>query len=398
MFSSSRRLDAVQEPIIPVVARMVRQYPGTITLGQGVVHYSPPDAAIEAARRFGNEPVQHRYGSAQGQPDLLEQIRHKLQTDNGLRLTDDWRVMVTAGANMAFLNALLAIADPGDEIILPLPYYFNQEMAARMIGCVPVGVATRPDFHLDLDALRSAITPQTRAIVTVSPNNPTGAVYSESDLRFVNALCRDHGLFHVCDEAYEYFTWDGLRHFSPASIEGAESHTIALYSLSKAYGMASWRIGYMVYPAQLESAVLKVHDTNLICAPGISQTVASVAMAAGKDWCRPYLENLEKVRDMVLEELQAVHHACGPLRSEGAFYALLRVDSRLDSLTLVERLIRDYGVAVIPGKAFGLDDGCYLRVAYGALEEATARAGIRRLTRGLNEMDLGERIGYPANH
>ena len=119
--------------------------------------------------------------------------------------------MVTAGSNMAFLNSVLALADPGDEFILPMPYYFNQEMAIRMAGCVPVPVAVRDDWQLDVPALAAAITPRTRAIVTVSPNNPTGAVYHEADLRAVNALCARHGLYHFSDEAYEYFTYDGRR-------------------------------------------------------------------------------------------------------------------------------------------------------------------------------------------
>ena len=191
----------IQDPIIPVIARLVRQHPGTLSLGQGVVHYGPPRAALDAVRRFGDLPEEHLYGPVQGQPELLEEIARKLAADNKVMLGSGQSLMVTAGSNMAFLNAILAIADPGDEILLPLPWYFNQEMAIRMIGCIPVGVPTDDRYQLELDALRAAITPRTRAIVTVSPNNPTGAVYPESDLRAVNALCSEHGLYHISDEA-----------------------------------------------------------------------------------------------------------------------------------------------------------------------------------------------------
>jgi aspartate/methionine/tyrosine aminotransferase len=373
----------VQSPIIPVIAGWVRQHPGTLSLGQGVVYYGPPQAALAAARAFGHQPVEHLYGPVQGQPDLLAAIARKLAEDNGVTVGASRRVMVTAGSNMAFLNAILAIADPGDEVLLPLPWYFNQEMAIRMIGCEPVGVPTGADFQLDIEALRAAITPRTRAIVTVSPNNPSGAVYPEADLRAVNTLCRKHGLYHISDEAYDYFTWDGARHFSPAAIEGAEWHTIALYSLSKAYGFASWRIGYVVFPAHLEEALLKVQDTNLICAPGISQVAATAALGVGRAHVAEHLPVMAAVRELVFDELEALSSFSRIPRAKGAFYALLEVDSPLDSLTVAERLIREHGVAVIPGNAFGLEHGCTLRIAYGALQPATAGEALRRLTAGL---------------
>jgi aspartate/methionine/tyrosine aminotransferase len=374
---------AVQAPIIPVIAGLVRQHPGTLSLGQGVVHYGPPRAAMEAARAFGDLPGEHLYGPVHGQPELLEAIARKLAADNCVMLGSGQSLLVTAGSNMAFLNAILAIADPGDEILLPLPWYFNQEMAIRMIGCIPVGVHTDDHHQLQMDALRDAITPRTRAIVTISPNNPTGAVYLEAGLRAVNALCAEHGLYHISDEAYEYFVWDGARHFSPASIEGSEAHTIALYSLSKAYGFASWRIGYMVIPQHLNEAMLKVQDTNLICAPRISQVAATAALGAGKSWCAGHLPALARVREGVLEALDAVRNFCQLPEAKGAFYTLLAVDTPLDSQTVAERLIREHGVAVIPGNAFGLEKGCTLRVAYGALEPASTVAAMRRLTAGL---------------
>jgi aspartate/methionine/tyrosine aminotransferase len=377
---------AVQAPIIPVIAELIRQTPGTISLGQGVVHYGPPDAALAAAREFGGRPEQHRYGPVQGMPELLERIERKLTQENSVAVGPGRRLLVTAGANMGFLNALFAIADPGDEVILPLPWYFNQEMAVRMLNCVPVGVATDENFQLSLDAIRAALTPRTRAVVTISPNNPSGAVYPEATLRAVNALCRERGLYHISDEAYEYFTYGAARHFSPAAIEGSEAHTIALHSLSKAYGFASWRIGYQVLPAHLYDSVLKAQDTNLICPALVSQAAAAAALDAGSAYCRSHLEGIGRVRKMVLEELRTVGDICRIPPAEGAFYMLLKVETGLDSLTLAERLIREHGVAVIPGVAFGLAESCYLRVAYGALEPATAEAGIRRLTAGLRAL------------
>jgi aspartate/methionine/tyrosine aminotransferase len=205
------RMQAVQSPIIPVVGELIKSHPGTISLGQGVVHYGPPKEAIEQLNRFLAEPENHKYKLVQGIPPLLEILRAKLESENGIQLGESNALIVTAGGNMAFMNAVLAITDPGDEVILQTPYYFNHEMAIVMAGCQPVLVPTDENYQLRPDAIREGITPRTRAVVTISPNNPTGAVYSEQALREVNAICRDRGICHVHDEAYEYFTYDGAR-------------------------------------------------------------------------------------------------------------------------------------------------------------------------------------------
>src|SRR6187402_3608617 len=224
------RMDAVQTPIIPTIGAMVRSTPGGISLGQGVVHYPPPQAALEAAARAVTEPTTSQYQPAAGIPRLLERITAKLAAENGIHAGRGVRVMVTAGGNMAFCHALDAITQPGDEIIVNTPYYFNHEMAIRIAGCVPVCVPTDERYQPRLDLLRAAITSRTRAIVTVTPNNPTGAVYPEATLRAINALCGERGIYHLCDEPYEYFTYGGARHFSGGSIVGAEAHTISIFS------------------------------------------------------------------------------------------------------------------------------------------------------------------------
>jgi aspartate/methionine/tyrosine aminotransferase len=348
--------------------------------------FGPPPGALARARAFGSEPRHHAYTPGQGLEPLRELIAGKLEVENRTALGPDRAVIVTAGGNMAFLNALFAITDPGDEVILPLPYYFNQEMALRMLNCLPVTVPTDGNHQLDLNRIEAAITPRTRAIVTISPNNPTGAVYPEAHLRQVNRLCRDRGIYHISDEAYENFLYDGARHFSPASIPGSESHTIALYSLSKAYGFASWRIGYMVIPSHLYMSVMKAQDTNLICPPAISQHAAMGALEAGSAYCREQMPTLLRVRSLMLDELRELDAWCEVPRTQGAFYFFLKVDRPIDAMALAERLICEHGVAAVPGNAFGVTDACTLRVSYGALTEDTSREGTRRLVRGLRSL------------
>jgi aspartate/methionine/tyrosine aminotransferase len=377
---------SVQSPIIPVVAEWIRQTPGAISLGQGVVSYGPPPQAIASLQRFLADPENHKYKPVVGLTELLEAFTAKLQTENGVFPGADSCLVITAGGNMAFMNAILAITDPEDEVIVQTPYYFNHEMAITMASCHPVPVPTDENYQLQIDSVRRAITPKTRAVVTVSPNNPTGAVYPEPALREVNALCRERGLYHIHDEAYEYFVYGSARHFSPASIANAAGHTISLYSLSKSYGFASWRIGAMVIPERLLQPVRKIQDTILICAPVVSQFAAVGALQAGAPYCREKLESIRLVRELMLERLGKLGSICEVPPADGAFYFLLRLHTNLPSLELVERLIREHGVAVIPGIAFGLKNGCYLRVAYGALQKETALEGIDRLTRGLTKV------------
>lgn len=381
-WNESDRLRRVQTPVIPVIAALIRENPGTISLGQGVVSYGPPPEAIAQISQFLQDPENHKYKPVQGLPQLVEVLQRKLSTENGIDVAGR-RIFVTAGGNLAFTNALLAIADPGDEVILQVPYYFNHEMAVTMASCRPVLVPTDAKYQLRPDLIAQAITPKTKAVVTISPNNPSGAVYPESALRAVNELCRVHGLYHIHDEAYEYFTYGSARHFSPASIADSADHTISLFSLSKAYGFASWRIGYMVVPEHLISAVNKIQDTILICAPVISQYAAIGALTAGRAYCREKLSSLNEIRDQVLLKLQTISDLCEVPPADGAFYFLLRVKSDFDPVVLAQRLVREHKVAVIPGNAFGFEHGCYLRVSYGALTLANAEEGVARLVTGI---------------
>src|SRR5215475_12214073 len=301
MAQESLRLRMMQSPIIPVVGELIRNHPGVISLGQGVVSYPPPRQAFDQIAEFLANPELHKYQAVYGVPQLLELIEAKLRDENGIDVKSAGqrrRVVVTAGGNMAFVNALLAVAD----------------------------------------------------------------------------------------EAYEYFTYGGAKHFSPGSIEGSGGHTISLYSLSKAYGFASWRIGWMVIPEPLFDAVNKIQDTILICPPVVSQFAAAGAMRVGAGYCRAQVERLASVREMVMGELAALGDYLIVPPADGAFYFFLKLDTEMKPLALVERMIKEHGVAAIPGDAFGMESGCYLRVAYGALRPETVAEGVGRLARGIREI------------
>jgi aspartate/methionine/tyrosine aminotransferase len=386
MKNLSSRMEAVQSPIIPMVSELIQNFPDTISLGQGVVWYPPPPEAVELLAKFLAEPTNHLYKAVEGIPPLLKTLARKLQSFNGIEINQDNCIVVTAGSNMGFMNAILAITSVGDEIILNVPYYFNHEMAITMAGCRPVLVETDERHQLCPDAIARAITAKTRAVVTISPNNPTGAVYSESALRQVSEICRDRGIYHISDEAYEHFTYNGVKHISPGAFTGSTKYTISLYSLSKAYGFASWRIGYMVIPKHLLVAVKKVQDTILICPPVVSQYAALGALQTKTDYLSKNIQAIAQVRELFLESLKDLEGLCTITPTNGAFYFFLKVNTQMHSFELVKRLIQEYRVAVIPGTTFGMNNGCYLRLAYGALQLDTAKEGIQRLVKGLKNI------------
>lgn len=388
MESLTSRMQAVQSPIIPVVGELIKNSPGTISLGQGVVHYSPPPEALEMLPKFLAEPVNHLYKAVEGIPLLLTALAAKLSGFNGIEINGENCIVVTAGSNMGFMNAILAITSPGDEIILNTPYYFNHEMAIRMAGCHPVLVGTDENYQLRPEALAQAITPKTRAIVTISPNNPTGVVYSATALHQVNQICGTRGIYHISDEAYEYFTYNEAKHTSPGGFPGSSEYTISLYSLSKAYGFASWRIGYMVIPQHLFTAVKKVQDTILICPPVVCQYAAFGALQASSDYLKDNISAIAQVRQLVLNSLNRLQDLCSIVPADGAFYFFLKVHTQMNAFDLVKRLIQEHQIAAIPGTTFGIKDGCYLRVAYGSLPKDTAKAGIERLVQGLQAILL----------
>lgn len=384
-YPPAQRLAAVQEPVIPIIADLIATTPDTISLGQGTVFYDPPVTAWENVSKH-RKTFGPNYSQVQGEVFLHEQLWQKLQTFNRVSDTDDYELVVTAGANMGFLHAIMAITDPGDEVILPKPFYFNHDMAIEMLSCKTIGVDCTDTYQLDLDRIHSAITPRTKAIVTVSPNNPAGVVYTQESLCALNQLCRENNLYHISDEAYEYFTFDEHVHYSPASNPEATEHTISLFSFSKAYGFSSWRVGYMLIPKRLFATIRKIQDTNLICAPLASQYAAAGALQTGMDYCQEQLAQIQQNRLTLLSELRAVDGIINEPVAEGAFYIFIKLASELSDFAVAEKLIREFRVAVIPGSAFGMQQGCYLRIAYGALDTDNLSVASQRLTQGLNNL------------
>ena len=385
---AAQRILQVQDPVIPIIGRLAAQNPGTISLGQGVVHYSPPPSVTDRVlQSLGSNQNVHQYGDVCGVEPLIDALSHKIQNENGITdVPETASIVVTAGANMAFMNAISVIADKDDEIILLSPYYFNHQMAIEILGCRVCTVSSLRNHQPDLEAIESAITTRTRAIVTVSPNNPTGAVYAHDDLVAINNLCAKKGIFHICDEAYEYFVYDDESHFSPGSLSGASQHTISLYSMSKSYGMAGWRAGYMVIPNQLSMSVKKFQDTNLICPPRVVQNAMLGALEAGGGWCREQAQPFNEIRKRIIGELLDCKVISNLPEPKGGFYFLLGLNLKLSAMEVCKSLIERYQVATLPGSTFGDENKCSIRISYGALDSDSVLEGVSRLRNGLEQL------------
>jgi aspartate/methionine/tyrosine aminotransferase len=247
---------------------------------------------------------------------------------------------------------------------------------------VPVLVPTLENYHPDIDKIKSAITDKTRAIVTISPNNPTAAVYTKEELTEINTLCAQHGIYHISDEAYEDFIYDHHQHFSVASLTNSEAHTISLFSLSKVYGFAGWRVGYMVIPEQIFTSVKKVQDTILISPPIISQYAAIGALNAPYSYVEKKMEPIKQARQICLDALNSSNILQTPATSEGAFYIFAALKHQEDDFKLAKRLIQQHSVATIPGSAFAAGQTPHLRISFGAVSGSTVKTGISRLIAG----------------
>ena len=406
-YGPAARLDAVLQPVIPEVGALVRHTPGTLSLAQGMVGWGPPSLVLEALQSAiasqlrgaaaAPDPTRDGYGPVRGDQDLLAALASSLQQHHGVDL-DGADLWVTAGRNMAF-NAIAQVLCDGppaepSEVILPVPWYFNHVMAVQLAGGRPVAV----DAGLvpDPQRLAAAITPRTRAIVTVSPNNPSGVVMPRAVLEAINRLCARHGLLHISDEAYGQFVYGTEPHWSAGSLSGAAAHTVTLQSLSKAYGMAGWRVGFMAAPASLTAALAKVQDTVLICPPRLMQRAAVAALAAGPAWCKPRIAALAARRQQLLDGLASATADGLPLRllaePDGAFYGLVALEAAAaGSLTgeqLMRRLVLEHRVAVVCGESFGLAAGLgpTLRLSYGLLDADALQEALRRLFEGIRAL------------
>ena len=326
---------------------------GGINLAQGVCDTPIPPAVLEAAHQAINDG-QNIYTRCDGIARLRQAIAAKQQRDYGLSYDAEREVMVASGATAGLHAAAMALLNPGDEVIVFEPCYGYHVNTLKSLRIVPVLVAlAEPDWQLDADALRAAITPRTRAILLNTPANPSGKIFSLAETETVAQLVLEHDLFLITDEIYEYFVYDGSRHICPATLPGMRQRTIVLSGFSKTFSITGWRLGYATADARWMPAMGHFHDLTYVCAPAPFQHAA----AAGLEQLPPsfYTQvatDHQGKRERLLSALRDAGMEAAP--PPGAYYILARA-ARLPGKTAAEKargLLAATGVAAVAGSAF----------------------------------------------
>lgn len=342
----------------------------------------PEDDTPDYIKAAGIRAIKHgdtRYTPSNGAFELREAVASKLQRDNEIKVGPD-QVTITPGLTTGILLAYLAILDPGDEMLIPQPYFPPYRDLATMVGATPVLIDTFPSFQLTAAQIAASITPKTKALLINSPNNPSGAIYPESELRKIAAVAKKHNIIIISDEIYEHFSYD-VKHFSIGSIY---SKTLTLNGFSKAYAMTGWRVGYIAGPYEIIEAINQLQQYVVFSTSSISQKAALAAFAhspavmTNKYWTK---------RDLIVENLKDDFKLEG---AEGAFYAFLKLPDGITDMEFIAKASQ-LGVIVLPGSAFSTYH-TYIRVAFAA-KRSTLIKGIKIIRKLVREMQ-GDMIAH----
>ncbi|HEY0889256.1 MAG TPA: pyridoxal phosphate-dependent aminotransferase [Nocardioides sp.] len=358
-----------------------------IGFGAGEPDFPTPDYVVEAAAAACYDVNNHRYTPAGGLPELKAAIVAKTKRDSGLEVTPA-EVLVTNGGKQAVYEAFAAMLDPGDEVLLPAPYWTTYPECIRLAGGVPVEVFAdeTQDYKVTVEQLEAARTDKTKILLFVSPSNPTGSVYTADEIRAIGAWVAEHGLWVVTDEIYEHLLYDGVETGSlPVLCPELADHTVVLNGVAKTYAMTGWRVGWMIGPADIVKAAtnLQSHATSNVA--NVSQRAAIAALEGDLSAVQEMHAAFDRRRKLIVGMLNEIASVYCPT-PQGAFYAypsvkgLLgkeydgrRIDSSAD---LAEYILEKAEVAVVPGEAFGSPG--YLRLSY-ALGDDDLVEGITRL-------------------
>lgn len=366
---------------------MGQQVPGSVSLAQGIPSFPTPLHIKEAAKKAIDSGLSDKYTPGYGIEPLRDAIVTKLKRDNNIVVKPS-QVIVTHGGIEALMSVFISILNPDDEIIIMTPDYashITQTIIAHHGGkpvFVPLDEAD--GWRFDPERLEGAITQKTKAVLICNPSNPIGKIYTEAELKDVARIASKYNLFIITDEMYEYFTFDEKKHVSIGSFPEVANRTISIFGLSKSYAMTGWRIGYIVASESMTRQIFKVHDSLVTCPTAVSQYAALAALTGPQDCVTEFKREFEKRRQIVFEELKKTDKVTlvGP---EGAYYAFPKINIEIDDYEFAVRLVKEAGVSVVPGSAFGLGGENHIRISFGC-EEKQLRDGLQRLVAFLNKI------------
>ena len=342
--------------------------------------FPPPEAALRAARAALDTPEVNRYATDPGVPSLRSALAERLADTARTSISGD-DLVITAGANHGFTLALTTLVDPGDEVILPAPYFTNHQMAISALGATPVEapVADRVTFNVRWADIEPHLTQRTKAVVLCNSSNPTGAPIDATEGPRLVREAAARGIVVFSDETYMHFVYEGV-HWSAASVPDWRQNVVVIGTCSKSFGMMGWRVGYMLADASVCEQAVKVQDAMIICAPVISQMAAEAAVRESWSYPESFHGELRQRRRILAEGLASIPGVeWTPTR--GGLFAFARIAGCEDSTRLADELIERAHVVTIPGAAFGASGEGFLRLSYGCANSTDLAEAVQRLRR-----------------
>jgi L-glutamine---4-(methylsulfanyl)-2-oxobutanoate aminotransferase len=356
----SRRVHLFPESVIREMTRLALQH-GALNLAQGFPDWNPPLEVVEAAIA-ALKGDHNQYAVTWGAPALRQAIAAKMAWFNGLEVDPDKHLTVTCGATEAMMCALLAVVDPGDEVVVFEPFYENYGPDAALSGATLRFVTLDParGFRFDPEALKAAFTGKTKAVIVNTPNNPAGKVFTRDELRLLGDLCQERDALLITDEIYEHILYGGREHVSPASLPGLRERTILISGASKTYAMTGWRVAWLVADPTLSVALRRTHDFLTVGAPHPLQMGVAAALQLPRSYYTALAQDYDRKRLVLLEELRKA--GFDPVDPEGAYYVMADfagveapAQAKADDRSFATWLVEQRKVAAVPGSSFFRD-------------------------------------------
>ena len=367
---TSRRVRAIAASATKLMAQEAARIGGCVSLGQGVPSFATPQPVVEAVCRvLRDDPASGKYTLQTGMPVLRQRIARMLCEEKGVTVDPDRELCLTVGGMEGLLATMLTVIDQGDEVILPSPTYASYIEQVHLAGGVPVFVPLDNRWGVDIEAVRRAIGPRTRALMLCNPGNPTGNLIDEASIRAICDLAATHGFVVIVDETYDYLVYDGRSPFPPMAEARYRDRVVAIGSLSKKYALTGWRIGWVAANAVLMEQIMKVHDATAICAPTPSQFAALAAFDSDPAWLTETRRQLVRRKELCCARLDRLRDFFSYVEPQGAFYVMARyLFSGEPSQTVATQLLHGARVITIPGGAFGTGGEGHLRLSFGGEE------------------------------
>ncbi|MDD1691036.1 MAG: aminotransferase class I/II-fold pyridoxal phosphate-dependent enzyme [Methanoregula sp.] len=370
------RADTFTESVIREMTRLALNH-NAINLAQGFPDFPCPMELKAAACEAVKDDI-NQYAITWGAKDLREALAKRVKKFNGMDFNPETEITVTCGSTEAMMASMLAIIQPGDEVVVPEPFYENYGPDAQISGAAPRFVPLADDFSIDEEAWKAAFTKKTRAIIINTPNNPTGKVFTKKELSFIADLCIDHNTVAITDEIYEHIVYDGHKHISIGSLPGMEDRTITIGSFSKTYSVTGWRVGYALADTALTDRIRKIHDFLTVGAPAPLQRACVAALELPESYYKGLAVEYDRKRQILYKGLKKVGFACD--LPEGAYYIFTDISSfGMSDTAFARHLVETAGVAAVPGSSFYHTGGeTKLRFTFSKKDETLIEA-CRRL-------------------